>query len=143
MNIIGRTIANRYEIINKTGVGGMATVYMAKDKVLNRNVAIKVLKDEFTTDDEFVKRFNSEAQSAASLSHPNIVSIYDVGNEDGIYYIVMELVRVKTLKQIITEEGALPWKWSVNIAMQIASALETAHKNTYIYQKHIMTLYFL
>ena len=77
MNIIGRTIANRYEIINKTGVGGMATVYMAKDKVLNRNVAIKVLKDEFTTDDEFVKRFNSEAQSAASLSHPNIVSIYD------------------------------------------------------------------
>lgn len=134
MNIIGRTIANRYEIINKTGVGGMATVYMAKDKVLNRNVAIKVLKDEFTTDDEFVKRFNSEAQSAASLSHPNIVSIYDVGNEDGIYYIVMELVRGKTLKQIITEEGALPWKWSVNIAMQIASALETAHKNNIVHR---------
>ena len=126
MNIIGRTIANRYEIINKTGVGGMATVYVAKDKVLNRNVAVKVLKDEFTTDEEFVKRFNSEAQAAASLSHPNIVSIYDVGNEDNIYYIVMELVRGKTLKQIITEEGALPWKWSVNIAMQIASALETA-----------------
>ena len=134
MDIIGRTIANRYEIINKTGVGGMATVYMAKDKVLNRNVAIKVLKDEFTTDDEFVKRFNSEAQSAASLSHPNIVSIYDVGNEDGIYYIVMELVRGKTLKQIITEEGALPWKWSVNIAMQIASALETAHKNNIVHR---------
>ena len=134
MNIIGRTIANRYEIISKTGVGGMATVYMAKDKVLNRNVAIKVLKDEFTTDDEFVKRFNSEAQSAASLSHPNIVSIYDVGNEDGIYYIVMELVRGKTLKQIITEEGALPWKWSVNIAMQIASALETAHKNNIVHR---------
>ena len=134
MNIIGRTIANRYEIINKTGVGGMATVYVAKDKVLNRNVAVKVLKDEFTTDEEFVKRFNSEAQAAASLSHPNIVSIYDVGNEDNIYYIVMELVRGKTLKQIITEEGALPWKWSVNIAMQIASALETAHKNNIVHR---------
>ena len=106
MDIIGRTIANRYEIISKTGVGGMATVYVARDKVLNRDVAVKVLKDEFTTDDEFVKRFNSEAQAAASLTHANIVSIYDVGNEDGIYYIVMELVRGKTLKQIINEEGA-------------------------------------
>ena len=134
MNIIGRTIANRYEIINKIGVVGMATVYVAKVKVLNRNVAVKVLKDEFTTDEEFVKRFNSEAQAAASLSHPNIVSIIDVGNEDNIYYIVMELVRGKTLKQIITEEGALPWKWSVNIAMQIASALETAHKNNIVHR---------
>ena len=134
MNIIGKTIANRYEIISQTGVGGMATVYTARDNVLNRKVAIKVLKDEFTTDEEFVKRFNSEAQAAASLSHPNIVSIYDVGNEDGIYYIVMELVRGKTLKQIITEEGALPWKWSVNIAMQISSALETAHKNNIVHR---------
>ena len=134
MNVIGKTIANRYEIISKTGVGGMATVYTAKDKVLNRNVAVKVLKDEFTTDDEFVKRFNSEALAAASLTHPNIVSIYDVGNEDGIYYIVMELVRGKTLKQIITEEGALPWKWSVNIAIQIASALEMAHKNNIVHR---------
>lgn len=134
MDIIGRTIANRYEIISKTGVGGMATVYVARDKVLNRDVAVKVLKDEFTTDDEFVKRFNSEAQAAASLTHANIVSIYDVGNEDGIYYIVMELVRGKTLKQIINEEGALPWKWSVNIAMQIASALETAHKNNIVHR---------
>ncbi|MGN1326853.1 MAG: Stk1 family PASTA domain-containing Ser/Thr kinase, partial [Clostridia bacterium] len=134
MNIIGKTIANRYEIISKTGVGGMATVYKAKDIVLNRNVAVKVLKDEFITDEEFVKRFNSEAQAAASLTHPNIVSIYDVGNEGDIYYIVMELVRGKTLKQIITEEGALPWKWSVNIAMQIASALETAHKNNIVHR---------
>ena len=134
MNIIGKTIANRYEIISKTGVGGMATVYKAKDKVLNRDVAVKVLKDEFTTDEEFVKRFNSEALAAASLTHPNIVSIYDVGNENGIYYIVMELVRGKTLKQIITEEGVLPWKWSVNIAMQIASALETAHKNNIVHR---------
>ena len=134
MNIIGKTIANRYEIISKTGVGGMATVYKAKDKVLNRDVAVKVLKDEFTTDEEFVKRFNSEALAAASLTHPNIVSIYDVGNENEIYYIVMELVRGKTLKQIITEEGVLPWKWSVNIAMQIASALETAHKNNIVHR---------
>lgn len=134
MNIIGKTIANRYEIISKTGVGGMATVYKAKDIVLNRNVAVKVLKDEFITDEEFVKRFNSEAQAAASLTHPNIVSIYDVGNEGDIYYIVMELLRGKTLKQIITEEGALPWKWSVNIAMQIASALETAHKNNIVHR---------
>ena len=134
MNIIGKTIANRYEIISKTGVGGMATVYTAKDIVLNRNVAVKVLKDEFITDDEFVKRFNSEAQAAASLTHSNIVSIYDVGNEGDVYYIVMELVRGKTLKQIITEEGALPWKWSVNIAMQIASALETAHKNNIVHR---------
>lgn len=134
MDIIGRTIANRYEIISKTGVGGMSTVYVARDKVLNRDVAVKVLKDEFTTDDEFVKRFNSEAQAAASLTHANIVSIYDVGNEDGIYYIVMELVRGKTLKQIINEEGALPWKWSVNIAGQIASALEMAHKNNIVHR---------
>jgi serine/threonine-protein kinase len=136
MDIIGRTIANRYEIISKTGVGGMATVYVARDKVLNRDVAVKVLKDEFTTDDEFVKRFNSEAQAAASLTHANIVSIYDVGNEDGIYYIVMELVRGKTLKQIINEEGALPWKWSVNIAGQIASALEMAHKNNIVHSNY-------
>ena len=134
MNIIGKTIANRYEILSKTGVGGMATVYTAKDLVLNRKVAVKVLKEEFITDEEFVKRFNTEAQAAASLSHPNIVSIYDVGNEENIYYIVMELIRGKTLKQIITEEGALPWKWSVNIAMQIASALETAHKNGIVHR---------
>lgn len=106
----------------------MATVYKAKDNILKRNVAIKVLRDEFTTDEEFIKRFNTEAQSAASLTHPNIVSIYDVGHEENLYFIVMELIKGKTLKQIITEEGVLPWKWSINIAMQIASALEMAHK---------------
>ena len=134
MNLIGKTIANRYEILEKTGVGGMATVYVAKDLVLSRFVAIKVLKDEFTTDEEFVRRFNTEAQSAASLSHANIVSIYDVGNEGNIYYIVMELVRGKTLKQIITEEGALPWKWAINITTQIASALEVAHKHGIVHR---------
>ena len=134
MNLIGRTIANRYEILEKTGVGGMATVYTAKDLVLNRHVAVKVLKEEFTTDEEFVKRFNTEALAAASLSHANIVSIYDVGNEDNIYYIVMELVRGKTLKQIITENGLISWKWATNIAIQIASALEVAHKNNIVHR---------
>lgn len=134
MNLIGKTIANRYEILEKTGVGGMATVYVARDLILNRKVAVKVLKEEFITDEEFVRRFNTEAQAAASLSHANIVSIYDVGNENNIYYIVMELVRGKTLKQIITEEGAIPWKWAVNIASQIASALETAHRNNIVHR---------
>lgn len=112
----------------------MAIVYKAKCHVLNRYVAVKVLKEEFTTDQEFIKRFNIEAQSAAGLTHGNIVSIYDVGNENGIYYIVMELIQGKTLKQIIKEDGSLPWKWSLNIAIQIASALETAHKNNIIHR---------
>lgn len=112
----------------------MATVYKAKCHVLNRYVAIKILKDEFTTDSDFIRRFNTEAQAAASLTHPNIVSIYDVGNEDNLYYIVMELIQGKTLKEIITEDGRLSWKWSVNIAIQIASALEVAHKNNIIHR---------
>lgn len=113
----------------------MATVYKATDTILKRNVAIKVLRDEFTTDDEFIKRFETEAQSAARLVHPNIVSIFDVGVDNGIYYIVMELIQGKTLKEIILEEkGPLPWKWSVNVAIQIASALEMAHKNNIIHR---------
>ena len=136
MNLIGKIIGNRYEILEEVGLGGMATVYKAKDHVLNRLVAVKVLKDEFTTDAEFVKRFNTEAQAAASLSHPNIVSIYDVGHEDenNLYYIVMELVQGKTLKEIINSEGTLTWKWAVNIAMQIASALEMAHKRGIVHR---------
>lgn len=112
----------------------MATVYKAKCHVLNRYVAVKILRDEFTTDNEFIRRFNTEAQAAARLTHPNIVSIYDVGNEGNIYYIVMELIQGKTLKEIIEEDGALTWKWSVNIAIQIASALEMAHKNNIIHR---------
>ena len=84
MNLIGKMIDNRYEILEKIGVGGMATVYKARCKLLNRNVAVKILKDEFTTDSEFIKKFNSEAQAAASLTHPNIVSIFDVGNQDNL-----------------------------------------------------------
>ena len=134
MNLIGKMLDNRYEIIEKIGNGGMATVYKAKCHVLNRYVAVKILRDEFTTDSEFIKRFNSEAQSAASLTHPNIVSIFDVGNENNLYYIVMELIQGKTLKEIIIEDGALSWKWSTNIAMQIASALQTAHSNGIIHR---------
>ena len=110
-------------------------VYRAKDQILNRFVAVKILRDEFTTDEEFIKRFSIEAQSAASITHPNIVSVYDVGNEGNLYFIVMELIKGKTLKEIIIEEGgALPWKWSTNIAIQIASALETAHKNNIVHR---------
>ena len=136
MDLIGKVIGNRYEIITEVGNGGMATVYKAKDNILNRLVAIKILKDEFTTDQEFVKRFNTEAQSAARLTHPNIVSVYDVGyeEENNLYYIVMELIKGKTLKEIIVNDGALSWKWAVNIAMQIASALEAAHKENIIHR---------
>ena len=110
-------------------------VYKAKCHVLNRYVAVKILRDEFTTDEEFIKRFNTEAQAVASLTHPNIVSVYDVGSEGDIHYIVMELIKGKTLKEIIIEEkGALPWKWSINIAIQIASALEIAHKNSIVHR---------
>ena len=134
MNLEGSVIGNRYKIQEKIGNGGMATVYKALDQILNRYVAVKVLREEFTTDEEFIKRFNAEAQSAARLIHPNIVSVYDVGQEYNIYYIVMELIQGKTLKQIIEEDGHLSWKWAVNIAIQIASALEMAHKNNIIHR---------
>ena len=135
MNLEGKLLGNRYEIIEKIGNGGMATVYKATDIILKRNVAVKILRDEFTTDEEFIKRFEVEAQSAARLTHPNIVSIYDVGVEDNLHYIVMELIQGKTLKEIILEEkGPLPWKWSVNVAIQISSALETAHRNNIVHR---------
>jgi len=98
MDLEGKLLGNRYNVLEKIGDGGMATVYKALDKILNRKVAIKVLKDEHSNDQEFIKRFQIEAQSAASLSHPNIVSIYDVANDGDIHYIVMELIEGKTLK---------------------------------------------
>ena len=134
MGLEGRLLGNRYEIIEQIGNGGMATVYKAKCHVLNRYVAVKILRDEFTTDEEFIKRFNTEAQAVASLTHPNIVSVYDVGHEGNLYYIVMELIKGRTLKEIIVSEGAPAWKWCVNVAIQIASALETAHKNNIIHR---------
>ncbi len=136
MNLVGKIIGNRYEILKEIGNGGMAIVYKAKDHVLNRDVAVKVLRDEYTTDSDFIKRFNTEAQSAANLQHPNIVAIYDVGHEEenNLYYIVMELIKGKTLKQIINKDGVISWKWAVNIAIQIASALEVAHKNGIVHR---------
>ena len=134
MDLVGKYLGGRYAILERVGNGGMATVYKAKDNVLNRFVAVKVLKDEYTTDADFIRRFNQEAQAAAGLTHANIVSVFDVGQDDGVYYIVMELIQGKTLKEIINQDGSLPWKWSVNIAMQIAAALEAAHKNNIVHR---------
>ena len=135
MNLEGKLLGNRYELISVIGNGGMATVYKAKDLGLKRYVAVKILRDEFTTDEEFIKRFECEAQSAATVTHANIVSVYDGGVDGNLYYIVMELVKGKTLKEIIVEEkGPIPWKWAVNVAKQIASALEEAHKNNIIHR---------
>ena len=133
-DLIGVELGNRYEIIEKIGEGGMALVYKARCKLLNRYVAIKVLKSEYSTDETFVKRFRAEAQSAAALTHPNIVSVYDVGEENGINYIVMELLESKTLKDYIEERGAMPNELALKIAAQIASALETAHKSHIIHR---------
>ena len=127
MDLIGKTLGNRYEIIEQVGIGGMATVYKAKCKLLNRFVAVKVLKDEFSKDNEFVKRFRAEAQSAASLTHPNIVSVYDVGESSGINYIVMEYLEGDTLKDFIEKNGKLSNEMTLKFASQIASALEAAH----------------
>ncbi len=134
MNLVGKMLGNRYEIKKKIGEGGMATVYSARCTLLNRDVAIKILKDEYTTDSEFIKRFNSEAQAAASLAHQNIVSIYDVGVEDNMYYIVMELIKGKTLKELLDEQGTFDYKTALKIARQIAAALSVAHKNHIVHR---------
>ncbi|NLU25835.1 MAG: Stk1 family PASTA domain-containing Ser/Thr kinase [Hungateiclostridium thermocellum] len=132
--MVGQILGNRYELIEKIGGGGMADVYKARCKLLNRFVAIKILKPEFINDEEFLKRFTIEAQAAASLSHPNIVSIYDVGQENDIHYIVMEYVNGQTLKEYLDENGALYWKDAVNIAIQICQAIEHAHKNHVVHR---------
>ncbi len=130
----GRILGGRYELLEKIGGGGMALVYKAKCKLLNRFVAVKLLRPEFTADEEFVKRFRVEAQAAASLSHPNIVSIYDVGKEEDMHYIVMEYVNGITLKEYVVQNGELDWKEAVNIAIQICSAIEHAHKNLIVHR---------
>lgn len=131
---IGMLICDRYEIIEKVGTGGMADVYKAKDNRLNRYVAIKVLKQEFSTDTKFVTKFRAEAQSVAGLSHTNIVGVYDVGEENGLYYIVMELVEGITLKKYIERKGRLEIKEVLGITLQIAKGLETAHNNNIIHR---------
>ena len=123
----GMFLVDRYEILNKVGVGGMADVYKAKDHILGRVVAIKVLKNEFSEDMNFVTKFRTEAQSAAGLEHPNIVNIYDVGSENGMHFIVMEYVEGITLKTYIEKKGQLSFKEATSIAIQVARGIETAH----------------
>ena len=130
----GTILAGRYEIVGRIGAGGMSNVYKAKDQKLNRFVAVKVLKPEFSADATFVKKFRVEAQSAAGLSHPNIVNVYDVGEENGIYYIVMELVQGITLKHYIERNGKLDIREVLNISVQIASGMGAAHANRIIHR---------
>ena len=127
MLTVGTYLADRYEIVSKIGAGGMSDVYKAKDHVLGRFVAIKVLRTEFSEDRTFVAKFRTEAQSAAGLEHPNIVNIYDVGSEEGLYFIVMEYVEGITLKTYIEKKGQLSFKESVSIAIQVARGIEAAH----------------
>ena len=131
---IGMLIADRYEILEKVGTGGMADVYKSKDHTLNRYVAVKVLKQEFSENANFVSKFRVEAQAAAGLMHPNIVNVYDVGEEKGIYYIVMELVDGITLKNYIAKRGRIGYKEAVTIALQVSMGLEAAHRNHIIHR---------
>lgn len=130
----GNFINNRYEIIGRVGAGGMSDVYKAKDHKLNRNVAIKVLKKEYSKDKNFVSKFRVEAQSAASLIHPNIVNVYDVGEDNGLYYIVMELIEGITLKSYIQKKGRLSARETISIAIQIANGIECAHNNQIVHR---------
>ncbi len=131
---IGSFIADRYEIIEQIGAGGMSDVYKAKDQVLGRFVAVKVLKPEFAEDVNFVSKFHTEAQSAAGLQHPNIVNIYDVGSEEHMHYIVMEYVEGITLKTYIEKKGQLNYKEAISIAIQVARGIEAAHNNNIVHR---------
>ena len=130
----GMFISDRYEIIDKVGSGGMSDVYKAKCHKLNRFVAIKVLKQEFSEDTNFVSKFKVEAQNAAGLSHPNIVNVYDVGEDGGMHYIVMELIEGITLKKYIEKKGQLPFKEAVSIAIQVAQGIEAAHNKNIVHR---------
>ena len=136
--MIGKVLGNRYEIIEKIGGGGMAFVYKARCKLLDRFVAIKILKDEFVDDEDFVRKFRRESQAAASLSDPNIVNVYDVGIDEiegkAIHYIVMEYIDGKTLKELIVEKGRLSAAETIYYTIQIANGLSTAHANSIIHR---------
>lgn len=129
-----RLLKGRYELIEKIGEGGMAIVYKGKDRFLNRYVAIKILRPEFIKDEKFIENFRKESQAAAGLSHPNIVNVYDVGEEGNIHFIVMELIDGKSLSQVIEEEGRLDYKEAISITKQVASALSLAHSNQIIHR---------
>ena len=131
---IGTMIGDRYEVLERIGMGGMSDVYKAKDHKLNRHVAVKVLKQEFSENTNFVSKFRVEAQAAASLMHPNIVNVYDVGEDDDLYYIVMELVEGITLKRFIEKKGRLDVKEAIGIGVQIAQGMQAAHDNSIIHR---------
>ena len=130
----GMFIGDRYEIIDKVGSGGMSDVYKAMDHKLNRFVAVKVLKAEFCQDKSFISKFKIEAQAAAGLAHPNIVNVYDVGEDQGIHYIVMELIDGITLKKYVEKKGKLSVKDAVSIAIQVAQGIEAAHNNGIVHR---------
>src|SRR5690554_7600616 len=136
--MIGKILGGRYEVLEQIGGGGMALVYKAKCQLLDRFVAIKVLRDEFIDDEDFIRKFRRESQAAASLSHPNIVNIYDVGVEVNgdkkTHYIVMEYIKGKTLKEIINEKQKLTIDNALEYSIQIADALEHAHKNNIVHR---------
>lgn len=132
--MIGKVLGNRYEILEKLGGGGMAIVYKGRDTFLNRYVTIKVLRPEFTSDEDFIRRFKREAQAVASLSHPNIVSIHDVGQEENIHYLVMEYVQGDNLKNVIRKNGVLAPELAVRFAIQVCEALEHAHENHIVHR---------
>jgi len=132
--MIGKILSGRYQLLEKIGTGGMAVVYRAKCLLLNRTVAVKILRDDLDSNDEFLKRFNIEAQSAASLTNPHIVSIYDVGKDGDTNFIVMEYVEGRTLKAYIKDHSPVEWKLAVKVAMKIADALSEAHKKHIIHR---------
>lgn len=134
MDLIGKMLVGRYEILEEIGKGGMANVYKGQDHFLNRYVAIKVLKEELRDDKEFVSRFNTEAQAAARITNPHVVSVYDAGFENGLYYIVMEYVEGITLKEYIAEHKSIPWKTAAEFAAQICDGLDAAHKQSVIHR---------
>lgn len=133
-NYIGRLLDNRYEILEVIGTGGMAVVYRALDHRLNRAVAVKILKDEFSRNEEFRRRFHAESQAVAMLSHPNIVSVYDVSHSENADYIVMELIEGISLKQYLEKKGNLNWRETLHFSMQIAKALEHAHSRGIVHR---------
>ena len=130
----GIVLGERYEVLSKIGAGGMADVYKGRDTMLNRYVAIKILKKEYRENKDFVRKFRSEAQAAAGLLNPNIVNVYDVGEDRGLYYMVMELVEGITLKEYIQKKGRLSTKEAISIAIQMCTGIEAAHKHNIIHR---------